>query len=88
MKTGYVLYLFTVNTKKGKRNLKHKNYQNRRIGIIENGSWAPMAAKWMNDIIKEMKNIETCNTTVTKKTRMNDESKKKMKELVKELLNK
>ena len=70
------------------RNLKHKNYQNRRIGIIENGSWAPMAAKCMNDIIKEMKNIETCNTTVTIKTRMNDESKKKMKELVKELLNK
>lgn len=47
-----------------------------------------MAAKCMNDIIKEMKNIETCNTTVTIKTRMNDESKKKMKELVKELLNK
>ncbi|HBJ12780.1 MAG: FprA family A-type flavoprotein [Clostridia bacterium] len=75
-------------TEKFLRNLKHKNYQNRRIGIIENGSWAPMAAKCMNDIIKEMKNIETCNTTVTIKTRMNDESKKKMKELVKELLNK
>ena len=74
-------------TEKFLRNLKHKNYQNRRIGIIENGSWAPMAAKCMNDIIKEMKNIETCNTTVTIKTRMNDESKKKMKELVKELLN-
>lgn len=75
-------------TEKFLRNLKHKNYQKRRIGIIENGSWAPMAAKCMNDIIKEMKNIETCNTTVTIKTRMNDESKKKMKELVKELLNK
>lgn len=75
-------------TEKFLRNLKHKNYQNRRIGIIENGSWAPMAAKCMNDIIKEMKNIEICNTTVTIKTRMNDESKKKMKELVKELLNK
>ena len=75
-------------TEKFLRNLKHKNYQNRRIGIIENGSWAPMAAKCMNDIINEMKNIETCNTTVTIKTRMNDESKKKMKELVKELLNK
>ena len=68
--------------------LKAKNYQKRKVAFMENGSWAPMAAKCMNDIIKEMKNIETCNTTVTIKTRMNDESKKKMKELVKELLNK
>ena len=37
------------------RHLKHKNYQNRKIGIIENGSWAPMAAKCMQDILKDMK---------------------------------
>lgn len=69
------------------RHLKHKNYQNRKIGIIENGSWAPMAAKYMIDIIKDMKNIEICNTIVTIKTRLNEETKGKMESLAKELLN-
>lgn len=75
-------------TEKFLRHLKHKNYQNRKVGIIENGSWAPMAAKYMKDIINDMKDIEICNTVVTIKTRLNDESKEKMKALVKELLNK
>ena len=75
-------------TEKFLRHLKHKNYQSRKIGIIENGSWVPMAAKFMKDIIKDMKDIEVCDTVVTMKTRLNDESKEKMKVLVKELLNK
>lgn len=75
-------------TEKFLRHLKHKNYQNRKVGIIENGSWAPMAAKHMKDIINDMKDIEICNTVVTIKTRLNDESKEKMEALVKELLNK
>lgn len=74
-------------TEKFLRHLKHKNYQNRKIGIIENGSWAPMAAKHMIDIIKDMKNIQICNTIVTIKTRLNEESKEKMESLVNELLN-
>ncbi|MGN1301689.1 MAG: FprA family A-type flavoprotein [Clostridia bacterium] len=73
-------------TEKFLRHLKHKNYQNRRIGIIENGSWAPMAAKLMKDIITDMKDIEICNTVVTIKTRLNDEAEEKMKTLVKEIL--
>lgn len=73
-------------TEKFLRHLKHKNYQNRKVGIIENGSWAPMAAKHMKDIINDMKDIEVCNTVVTIKTRLNDESKEKMEALVKELL--
>ena len=73
-------------TEKFLRSLKHKNYQNRKIGLIENGSWAPMAAKFMREIIQDMKNIEICDTVVTIKTRLNDESKEKMEELVKEIL--
>ena len=68
------------------RKLKHKNYQNRKIGIIENGSWAPMSAKLMQDIIKDMKNIELCNTIVTIKTRLNNDSKESLESLVKEIL--
>ena len=45
-------------TEKFLRHLKHKNYQSRKIGIIENGSWAPMAAKLMKDIISDMKDIK------------------------------
>ena len=73
-------------TEKFLRHLKHKNYQNRKIGIIENGSWAPMAAKLMKDIIKDMKNIEICNTVVTIKTRLNEDAEEKMEALVKEIL--
>ena len=68
------------------RELAHKNYQNRKIAIMENGSWAPMAAKHVKDILQTMKNIEICNKVVTIKTRMTEENKSEMKDLVKELL--
>ena len=45
-----------------------------------------MAAKLMKDIITDMKDIEMCNTVVTIKTRLNDESEEKMEVLVKEIL--
>ena len=73
-------------TEKFLRHLKHKNYQNRTIGIIENGSWAPMAAKFMQHVIKDMKNIKICDTIVTIKTKMNTETEEKMLDLVKEIL--
>ena len=69
------------------RELKHKNYQKRKVGIIQNGSWAPMAAKCIKDIIKDMKDINVCDTIVTIKTKMNDENIEQMKTLVKEILN-
>jgi flavorubredoxin len=65
--------------------LKHKNYQNRTIGIIENGSWAPMAKKCMLEIINDMKNINICEPMVTIKTSMNDENIEMMKKLAKEI---
>ena len=39
------------------RKLKAKNFQNRRVAVIENGSWAPSAGKCMNELLGEMKNI-------------------------------
>ena len=48
--------------------LKSKAFQNRRIGIIENGSWAPCAARAMKGALEGMKNIELCENTVTIKS--------------------
>ena len=53
--------------------LSHKAYQNRKVGIIENGSWAPTAGKWMKTAFEGMKNITICGDTVTIKSTMKDE---------------
>jgi len=68
------------------RELQHKNYQNRKVGIVENGSWAPMAAKCVKEILNTMKDISICDTTVTIKTRMNEQNEEEMKKLVNEIL--
>lgn len=73
-------------TEKFLRHLKHKNYQNRKIALIENGSWAPMAAKCMKEIISELKDIILVEKVVTIKTKMTEENKKEMIELAKEIL--
>lgn len=68
--------------------LKSKNYQNRTVGIIENGSWAPSAGKCIKELFLQMKNIDICEQSVTIKSRLNEESKKQMEELAKEILRK
>ncbi len=50
--------------------LQIKNYQKRRIGLIENGSWAPCAAKAMRTLIEPMKEITLVEPTVTIRSRM------------------
>ena len=65
--------------------LKEKNYQNRKIAIIENGSWAPNAVKCIKEIMEPAKNITLIEPTVTIKTRLNQESEEKLMELSKEL---
>ena len=70
------------------RRLKSKNYQNRTVGIIENGSWAPSAGKCMKELLLQMKNIDICEQSVTIKSRLNEESKKQMEELAKEIVRK
>ena len=53
--------------------LSHKAYQNRKVGIIENGSWAPTAGKCIKTAFEGMKNITICGDTVTIKSSMKDE---------------
>ena len=73
-------------TEKFLRHLKHKNYQKRKIALIENGSWAPMAAKCMKEIIKDLKDIELIEDVITIKTKMTDENIQEMKKLVNKFL--
>ena len=65
--------------------LRSKNYQNRKVAIIENGTWAPSAAKTMKEILGQMKDVELCNTTITIKTKLNDQNVEDMKTLIEEL---
>lgn len=48
--------------------LKAKAFQNRTVGVIENGSWAPCAARTMKAALEGMKNISVCENTVTVKS--------------------
>ena len=52
--------------------LSHKAYQKRTVGIIENGSWAPVAAKSMRAILDTMKDITICEHTITIKSTVKD----------------
>ena len=66
--------------------LTGKNYQNRTIGIIENGTWAPAAAKQIKELLSNSKNLTLCNTTVTVKSALNADSTAKIETLAEELL--
>ncbi len=66
--------------------LVERNYQNRLIGIIENGSWAPVAAKAIKNRFEKSKNITFTETTVTIKSALNAESIAQLDLLAKELL--
>ena len=68
------------------RQLEGKNYQNKKVGIIENGTWAPAAAKTMLDIISTMKNIDVCENIVTIKSVLNENSREQMNKLATEIL--
>lgn len=61
--------------------LKERNYQNRKVGIIENGSWAPSAGKSMKNILQEMKDITIIEPTVTIQSTMKQETITQMEKL-------
>jgi len=65
--------------------LKIKNYQSRRVALIENGTWAPMAGKKMKEYFEGMKNITLCDTVVTVKSTLNETSVEQLKALADEL---
>jgi len=65
--------------------LKEHAYQNRTIGLIENGSWAPVAAKTIKKMFEGSKNISFADTTVTVLSSVKEENKAQIAALAKEL---
>lgn len=61
--------------------LTERNYQNRTVGFIENGSWAPLAAKTMKSMLEKSKKLTLLEPVVTIKSALNEESTEKLKEL-------
>ena len=68
--------------------LKESNFQNRTIGIIENGSWAPVAAKNIKSMMEGCKNLTWTETAVTIKSGVKEETKAQIKALADELWSK
>lgn len=66
--------------------LKAKNYQKRTVGVIENGTWAPAAAKCMKAILETMKNVTICENTVSIKSVMKEDTVEAMNVLAEEIL--
>ena len=65
--------------------LKTKNFQNRTVGLIENGTWAPMAAKLMRAELEGMKNMTLCDNVVTIRSAVNADSEDRMDVLAAEI---
>lgn len=65
--------------------LKAKNYQKRRVAIMENGSWAPTAARTMKSLIEGMRDITLVEPVITIKSTMSDDNISQMKELAENL---
>lgn len=65
--------------------LTARNYQGRTVGMIENGAWAPMAAKVMKKMLETSKNLTYTDTTVTVKCALNDASRAQVDALADEL---
>ena len=68
--------------------LKERNFQNRTIGITENGSWAPVAAKNIKSMMEGCKNLTWTETSVTIKSGVKEETKAQIKALADELWSK
>ena len=65
--------------------LTERNFSNRTVGLIENGSWAPLAAKIMRGMLEKSKNITFTDTTVKILSALNDESSAQLEALADEL---
>ena len=65
--------------------LKERNFQKRKVGIIENGSWAPSAGKCMKNILQDMKDVEIVEPVITIKSTMTDDNLEQMKNLADEI---
>lgn len=65
--------------------LTERGYQNRTVGIIENGSWAPQAAKTIKNMLAELKNIVIVEPTVTIRSALNNVSEAQLAALCEKL---
>ena len=66
--------------------LGHKNFQNKKVAFMENGSWAPVANKKMREAFEKMKNMTLCDNMVTIKSTMKEADVAQMEALADELL--
>ena len=66
--------------------LKTKNFQNRTVSLMENGTWAPMAAKLMRAEVEGMKNMTICDTVVTIRSAANAAAEAQMDALAAEIV--
>ena len=65
--------------------LTERNFQNRKVAFVENGSWVPAAAKIMKKMLENCKNLTYADTTVTIKSAMNDANIAQIEALAKEM---
>ena len=65
--------------------LKEHNFQNRTVAVMENGSWAPVAAKTMKAMLEGSKNLTYCENDVKIVSALNDESRAQLDALAEEL---
>lgn len=68
--------------------LTERNFQKRRVGLIENGSWAPTAAKTMKKMLEGCKELEFAETAVQIKSSLSEQSREQISALAGELLKK
>lgn len=66
--------------------LPHKNFKNRTIGLVENGSWAPSAARTMKALLEKCKDIQFVEPTVTIRTRLKESDMSALQALVENIL--
>ncbi len=65
--------------------LKAKTYQKRRVGLVENATWAPMAAKVMQKLLEEMKDIRISEKIVTIRSALDPQDRTRLEELAESL---
>ena len=66
-------------------NLTERNFQNKTVGFMENGSWAPMATKVMRSLLEKCKNLQYTEATVKILSSLNEESLAQIRSLAEEI---
>ena len=65
--------------------LKLKGLQGRKVALVENGTWAPMAAKQMRTAMEGMKNMTILDTQVTIRSAMSEKNRMEIEQMAKEI---